>query len=152
MRTLKITEGEVAPLKVASLPSRPNAPTAMGGRGYTATQMKEAFDRLPLLLVERFNSLIEDIEGEDGIRVAIPTGIREEHTLADMLEDIVTGEACNYFTVSGESLASCLARLRLELDIVKRDMGNAFSGSADFMLDCGSPAELAEMTGGGALV
>ena len=152
MKTLKITEREIAPLKVASLPSRPTAPTAVGGRGYTATQMKEAFDRLPLLIVERFNGLLEDLGSDEGICSVIPTGIREEHTLADLCEDLISGEACNYFTVSGESLATHLAKLRLELDIIERDMGSAFSGFEDFILDCGDPASLAEMIGGGKLV
>ncbi len=62
MNTKKITESEIEELKVASLPTRPTAPTAFGGKGYSATEMKEAFDRLPLYTIDRLNSLIEDIE------------------------------------------------------------------------------------------
>lgn len=61
MNTKKITDSEIESLKVASLPTRPTAPTAFGGKGYTATEMKAAFDKLPLRIIEGFNSLIEEI-------------------------------------------------------------------------------------------
>lgn len=62
MNTKKITDSEIEALKIASLPTRPTAPTSFGGRGYTATEMKEAFDKLPLRIAEGFNSLIGEIE------------------------------------------------------------------------------------------
>lgn len=62
MNTTKITASEIDSLKVASLPTRPTAPTAFGGKGYTATEMKAAFDKLPLRIIEEFNSLIDEIE------------------------------------------------------------------------------------------
>ena len=61
MNTEKITDSEIEQLKVASLPSRPTAPPSFGGRGYTAKEMKEAFDKLPLFIIGRLNSLIDDI-------------------------------------------------------------------------------------------
>jgi hypothetical protein len=77
MRTRKITEGDIADKKVASLPTRPTAPTAFGGKGYTPTELKEAFDKLALHVIERFNELIDDITGapEDNVR-ALP--VRQE--------------------------------------------------------------------------
>lgn len=62
MNTTKITASEIDSLKVASLPTRPTAPAAFGGKGYTATEMKAAFDKLPLRIIEEFNSLIDEIE------------------------------------------------------------------------------------------
>ena len=47
---------------MSSLPTRPTAPSAFGGSGYTATEMKAAFDRLPLKIIERFNLLLSEIE------------------------------------------------------------------------------------------
>ena len=44
MKASKILNEQIKNLKVASLPSRPTAPTSFGGRGYTANQVKEAFD------------------------------------------------------------------------------------------------------------
>ena len=61
MTCKKITDSEIIERQIASLPTRPNAPTAFGGRGYSAAQMKEAFDRLPLLIAERLNALLDDI-------------------------------------------------------------------------------------------
>ena len=51
MKSKKITDGDINDKKVASLPTRPTAPAAFGGKGYTATELKEAFDSLPLFLV-----------------------------------------------------------------------------------------------------
>ena len=74
MKATKITSSEAEPLLIASLPTRPTAPSAFGGKGYTATEMKAAFDKLPLLIIERLNELIGDIE-DGGICEAVPTGI-----------------------------------------------------------------------------
>jgi len=60
MNTNRITAEELEPLKVASLPTRPTAPEYYGGLGYTAKDMKEAFDKLPLFIAEVLNSLIDD--------------------------------------------------------------------------------------------
>ena len=62
MNTKKILDSEIESLSVASLPTRPTAPTAFGGSGYTASEMKAAFDMLPLRIIEGFNSLITEIE------------------------------------------------------------------------------------------
>ena len=62
MTTKKIPDSEIESLKVASLPTRPTAPTAFGGKGYSATEMKEAFDKLPLRIVDAFNLLVAEIE------------------------------------------------------------------------------------------
>ena len=61
MTAKKILEGEIENLKISSLPTRPTAPIAFGGKGYTTKEMKEAFDRLPLLVIERYKSLLNDI-------------------------------------------------------------------------------------------
>ena len=53
MNTKKLSEAEMAPLKIAALPTRPTAPTAYGGKGYSSIQMKEAFDKLPELIAAR---------------------------------------------------------------------------------------------------
>lgn len=57
-----IKESELAQAAVASLPSRPNAQPQFGGRGYTAKELKEAFDRLPRLIAQRLNELIEAVQ------------------------------------------------------------------------------------------
>lgn len=88
MTTQKITDSEIEPLKVASLPTRPTAPTAFGGKGYTATEMKEAFDKLPLRIIKEFNSLIGEIE--DG---TLCRALCECEPLATLISDIAVIKA-----------------------------------------------------------
>ena len=64
MNTKKILESEVEDLKISSLPNRPTAKKIHGGAGLNAQEMKAAFDKLPLFVAERLNSLIDDIESE----------------------------------------------------------------------------------------
>lgn len=61
MNTNNITDSEIEELKVSNLPTRPTAPEYYGGANYTAKEMKMAFDRLPLFIIERLNSLIDDV-------------------------------------------------------------------------------------------
>ena len=67
MQSKKIEEAEIASLKVSSLPTRPTASYAFGGRGYTASEMKAAFDKLPEYIIEKLNLLIDDLlrEGDE---------------------------------------------------------------------------------------
>ena len=125
MNAKKIKEGEIADLKISSLPTRPCAPSAFGGRGYTSVEMKAAFDKLPLFIVERYNSLIDDIgaEGEDSVAAEIRTGISEGHTLLDLFSDLKDGSAAGYITVLGESLAEWMARIAAEIEELRRMAG-----------------------------
>ena len=123
MNTKKITDAEIAPLKIASLPTRPTAPTAFGGKGYTSTQMKEAFDKLSLLIIERFNSLLDEISSIDGIAADIKTGFNDTHTLKDLFGEIKSGEFAAYLTVSEATLASEIAAIKLELSDIKEMLG-----------------------------
>ena len=105
MRATKILNSDIETMKVSSLPSRPTAPVSLGGMGYTAAQMKEAFDKLPLYLVEKFNELLDDIsDKDDGLLAALKTGISEHHSLADLIADITDGTFASYLKVSGGSL------------------------------------------------
>ena len=118
MTTEKIKNAEIAALRVSSLPSRPNASGAFGGRGYTAAEMKEAFDRLPLFLIERFNSLLDDIaaSGDGSLADTVPTGLGEGHTLADLFSDIGSGALAGYLSTGEEKLSARLDRIDGEID------------------------------------
>lgn len=125
MTTEKITQSDIADLKVSSLPSRPTAPTAFGGNGYTATQMKEAFDKLPLYLVQKFNSLLDDLtaEGPGSLADSLPTGISESHTLADLFADILSGALASYLTLDGEeTLINAIHDIRGNTQIIRDDL------------------------------
>ena len=88
MNAKKINESEISTLKVASLPTRPTAPTAFGGKGYTATEMKAAFDKLPLYTIANYNLLISDIESG-----ALALLLAEQEPFKTLISDIETIKA-----------------------------------------------------------
>jgi hypothetical protein len=122
MKAKRILAEEVASMTVSSLPARPTAPREAGGRGYSAAEMRAAFDRLPLYIIERFNRLIEDIEavGEGSLAASVRTGITELHTLTDLFDDIVNGRLASYLTVGDASLEYTLAQIQMRLDELER--------------------------------
>lgn len=142
MNTKPITESEYASLRISALPSRPTASSAFGGKGYTASQLKEAFDRLPLLLIERFNSLLEDLEGtgKGSLVSTIPTGLESNHTLAQFFEDVKNGMLATYLSVEGEALSAVIAELQGSLEKAERLCADAESGAlADTLPVGGEP-------------
>lgn len=122
MKATKITGAEIAPLKVAALPSRPTAPTAFGGKGYSASEMKAAFDRLPLYIIDRLNLLIDDIADGEFLD-AVETGISTAHTLRDLLGDVKGGRMASYLNVLGSPLTEVIQSLRD--DIATKETGDA---------------------------
>lgn len=56
-----ITEQELARNGVSSLPLTPTASPALGGRDYTPSEVKAAFDRLPRLIAARLNALLSAV-------------------------------------------------------------------------------------------
>jgi hypothetical protein len=120
MKSKKITDADISEMKISSLPTRPTYPQAFGGRGYTASDMKEAFDKLPLYIIECFNRLIEDITGEGGESVSdsIKTGINETHTLSDLFSDIISGAFIMYAAGPDGKLGEYLLNLRTDVDTI----------------------------------
>lgn len=139
MNTKPILSSEIASLKISALPSRPTAPVTFGGRGYTAGQMKAAFDALPLYIIERLNALIEELESEDFSSVLLnaPTGLGEGHALGDLLRDIRSGAFANYLIVEDRTLPGALEELSLRL--LDLESLRHYSDE-DFHLDGGTPA------------
>ena len=118
MKSKKITAGDIRDMKISSLPTRPTAPAAFGGKGYTATELKEAFDKLPLFLTEKYNDLISDILCEDGESIAdeLRTGISDTHTLSELFEDIVNGNFAAYLEGPSGTVAESLIKLRQDVN------------------------------------
>ena len=121
MKAKKINGGEIAEMKIAALPSRPCAPSSFGGRGYTSVEMKAAFDRLPLYIIDRLNALLDDIsaDGEDSVAGEIKTGIAEGHTLKMLFSDLTDGSASSYIAVLGTTLAEWAAEVSEELRAIR---------------------------------
>ena len=115
MTTTKITSEQINKNSVASLPTRPTESTSFGGKGYTSEQMKAAFDRLPKLVIERFNLLLSDIT--DGqILEDIPTDLEQIPTLKELVDSIENEKLSYAITVFGTSLRSFLLQLRNDVD------------------------------------
>lgn len=121
MNTKKIQQTEINDAAVAFLPDKPTASKEFGGLGMSSQNLKAAFDRLPMLAVERLNSLITDIESEGDGRIgeSIKTGIRSGHTLADFFMDLVNGSLASYFAVGTSTLIDKLADLEEEITKIK---------------------------------
>ena len=121
MKASKILSSDVKDMRISSLPSCPTAPKALGGRGYSAAQMKAAFDRLPLYIIERYNDLMDDISavGDESLASAIPSGIKDEHSLSNLFDDIKSGELSTYFSFLGKSLLSHIIGIYGELASLK---------------------------------
>jgi hypothetical protein len=83
MKATKLTEAEMTPLRIASLPTRPTAHSSFGGKGYSSAEMKEAFDLLPNLIAERLNLFIDDVL--DGSLAEALVVNAEGETLAEVL-------------------------------------------------------------------
>ena len=125
MITKRISQSEIASLKISSLPSRPTAPVSFGGRGYTATEMKAAFDALPLFIAERLNALIDELGGEgfEALVKAVPSGIEDGHTLALLLADVQSGDLADQLTelLDGGLLVSQDGQLVLDQGMIDND-------------------------------
>ena len=121
MNSKKITESDISALKVSSLPTRPTAPAEFGGKGYTAAELKAAFDKLPLYIIENYNSLIEDICAPHGSSVSgrMLTGITNSHTLENLFTDILSGHFSDYLRVFDKTLTEFLSTLRADVDALK---------------------------------
>ena len=81
----------------------------------TAKDMKDAFDALSLLIIERFNALILDIR-EGRICEAVPTGLEGLSTLAELISGIESGALAGKIKYAGTSLSLILAQLRQDVD------------------------------------
>ena len=142
MNTKIISDAEVAAIKISALPTRPTAPGMLGGKGYTARDMKLAFDKLPTFIIERFNSLIEDISalGEGSLASDIPTGISDGHTLSELFTDITDGALAGCLSIGGETLAARMIRLGLREAEVAEMLDALFAHVSDTVADGGSPS------------
>lgn len=141
MNTTKILDSEINDFKIASLPSRPTAPTAFGGKGYTSSEMKAAFDKLSLFIIERFNSLLEDVssEGEGSLADEIPTGVYDGHTLSRLFADIVSGDMPLYLSMGDESLSDMKVRLCEEIASLEERIELCLLHMSDSIIDASVP-------------
>ena len=114
---------------IANLPTRPNAsPGDFSGGGLSAIQLKQAFDAVPIFIIDRLNGLIQYIneisdEGlsayileaiKSNIADSVDTGISLNiQTLSDLFDAIKSGDLSKVLTVEsrGESLDAVVTSL-----------------------------------------
>lgn len=140
MSIQKITQADIDTHGVKSLPSRPSAPTLYSGKALTAEELKEAFDRLPTLIAERFNALLAStglFDGEtpaDSLAELIATGIAPTHSLKAFFLDVLDGNLALYLNAGGgRSLADVLSDLSQGLAELQRDASVVVEGDGDIL-------------------
>ncbi len=91
----QINQSQIDAASVAKLPTRPNNPKLYGSGAMSSSALKEKFDELPLLAINRLNALIELINsGKIGGEIPILTVGGEEKqtfTIADLAKKITDG-------------------------------------------------------------
>lgn len=122
MKTTTITRTEIEPMLIANLPTRPTAPTAFGGKGYTASEMKAAFDRLSIYVMDRLNMLIDDIISGD-VCDSVPTGIAGAPTLDELLNAFTSGMLPSLIRIDSSTLTAYLDKLRADVDLLLEKAG-----------------------------
>lgn len=114
MKATRIQSSEIENMKISSLPTHPVKESMYHDQSYSSSDVKAAFDRLPLLIIERFNALLDDIEAENGSSIsgAIQTGIESNHTLSQLFADVKNGNMSAYLSVGGKSLSTELYEIK----------------------------------------
>ena len=121
MNATKILSDEIESLKVSSLPARPTAPKSFGGMGYSSSNMKLAFDNLPLFIIERFNLLIDDISSTS---FAEDVKLKSGYSLKDLYSDMLNGNMADMLRVLDGTVASCIQGLRDELNELRLELAS----------------------------
>lgn len=125
MKSKIITEAEVSALKVASLPTRPTAKEAFGGKGYSAEEMKAAFDKFPEFILAKLNLLINDllVAGKDSYVGNFQSGTFLNYSLQNLIDGIANGEFAHLLMVNGHSLVNRIQTMEREIQNLKSKVG-----------------------------
>ena len=110
MKAQPILTTEIDYLKISSLPSRPTAPTAYGGRGLSSKEMRQAFDKLSLFIIERFNNLLSDVESGE-LAASLVVDSDEGTTLLDIVNALKGGAASLSLSYEMEDVKARLSAL-----------------------------------------
>ncbi len=132
----KISDKEIKEKGVSALSNRPNLNNAYGAGGLTAKQLKEWFDQLATLIIEKQNDIIDKT---DPAKYApnLPMDISGEiTTLADFIDALKNGTLADegLMVEKGEekvSLASFLGELVTKLSVIGSELSNGLAGKVD---------------------
>lgn len=142
MSIQKITQKEILENGVKSLPTRPSTPSLYGGSILSAAELKDAFDKLPTLIAERFNALLAStglFDGEhpcDSFAETVATGLFSSHSLKDFFEDVKNGNLALYLSANAEGtpLADLLSELKRSIES-KKSYTVSVEGDGDLVTD-----------------
>ncbi len=135
----EIEESEIEPLCIASLPTRPTTSSSLGGKGYTASEMKACFDALPRLIIKRLNQLIEELR--EGLVEELVWDIDMQlpdigYTFGTFVEDFGRGALVDYLRLGegGPSVGEVVPSLIEKVN-------SFYYMDKDFVLDAGRVTE-----------
>ena len=90
----KITQAEIDARAVSKMAIRPNDRSSYGAGGLSPSQVRARFDALALLVISRYNELVDELQGGAG-------GTELQTTVDRILADIASGELAAYMQVYG---------------------------------------------------
>lgn len=142
MSIKKITQKEILENGVQSLPTRPSSPSLYKGKLLSAEELKAAFDQLPTLIAERFNTLLastglfDEENPKDAFAELIATELAPSHSLKNFFEDVKSGNLALYLAADAEGtpLFDLLAELKQLIDD-KKSYTVSIEGDGDLLTD-----------------
>ena len=126
MPIYKITPSEMKECCVANLPTRPSFPSLYAGQVLSASELRAAFDALPLLIADALNGFVDSLGlfaekgASESLASLLATRLFEGHSLEDLFADIQNGSLATYLSADGtRPLAEVLEALQNEVDALK---------------------------------
>lgn len=116
MKEKKISNEELEKVSYSRLATNPGARTSRGESAMSGEKLKERMDEPFKLFQQKFNALVALVGGDekgDSLIKHIPTGIGENHTLADMISNVISesAEFASYLSVGELTLLEKLVQI-----------------------------------------
>ena len=131
MKKYKISAEEFNKVSLTRISNTPSSPSQYNGARLGAEELKKRLDAPLELFRDKLNALVAFLlgEGDDSAVAHISTGIKEGHTISQMLEDIVSESAdfASYLSVGEKSLLKRLEEIGKSID----EMGIALGDCID---------------------
>jgi hypothetical protein len=115
-----ITEEEIANNSVKKLANRPSSPSRYGESRLTAEEVKEAFDKLPRLIAQRYNTLISQIRQYGGDEIITTAYDGNRKSLNEIFSELESGLFANALKCAkgGESLSVFYEKMRMKVIVL----------------------------------
>lgn len=135
----KILQEDIEAGKIANLSTRPTDSRTLGGDGLTPKQLREKYDELPLLAINKINEILTAIDGGSAtvddiltmIKTPIPNGEDEYKTLYEVLEDVISGAFSMYQVVGENTLVNIIDGLNTIVSALDSDLDSHISNKTN---------------------